>query len=79
MRTVELTVPQTRTDDLLDELDALEPAGLRLQRDGSLLPPGDVVTLQITNEQLGAVMQIADRYAWVSRVGFRWRPRSRSA
>lgn len=61
MRTIELTIPPTRTADLLDELRALQPATLRLQRDGSLQPPGDVITVQVTNDRLRDVMKIADR------------------
>ncbi|HSK23874.1 MAG TPA: DUF389 domain-containing protein [Egicoccus sp.] len=60
MRTIELTVPPDRTDAVLAKLGRIEAASLRLQRGGSLHPPGDVVTLQVTNGKLGVIMRIAD-------------------
>jgi hypothetical protein len=62
VRTIELTMPATSTDRFLAEVGPLEPIAVRLQRGGSLRPPGDVVTLEVRNERLGEVMRIADRY-----------------
>lgn len=62
MRTIELTVPPDRTEQVLDRLRGIEAASLRLQRGGSLHPPGDVVTMQVTNGKLGAIMRIADEF-----------------
>ncbi|WP_052668132.1 DUF389 domain-containing protein [Nitriliruptor alkaliphilus] len=62
MRIIDLTVPATRTDEFVADLSALEPLAVRLQRGASLIPRGDVVTLEVRNEQLGEVMRIADRY-----------------
>lgn len=62
MRVVDLTVSPIHTDGLLAELRELEPLALRLFHGASLSPPGDVITVEIPNDQLGIVMRIADRY-----------------
>lgn len=62
MRIIDLTVPATRTDEFVADLSEIEPLAVRLQRGASLIPRGDVVTLEVRNEQLGEVMRIADRY-----------------
>lgn len=62
MRIVDLTVSPGQTDGLLAELRELEPMALRLYRGASLRPPGDVISVEIPNEQLGIVMRVADRY-----------------
>lgn len=62
MRTIELTVPADRTDAVLAELRRVEAASLQLQRGGSLHPPGDVVTMHVTNSKLGVIMRIADEF-----------------
>jgi hypothetical protein len=62
VRIIDLTIPVTETDAFVADIRAVEPLGLRLQRGSSLEPPGDVVTLEVRNEQLGEVMRIADRY-----------------
>ncbi|MEX2503355.1 MAG: DUF389 domain-containing protein [Egicoccus sp.] len=62
MRTIELTLPADRTDAVLDRLRQVEAATLQLQRGGSLHPPGDVVTLHVTNSKLGVIMRIADEF-----------------
>jgi hypothetical protein len=62
VRIIDLTVPATRTDEFVADVSVVEPLGLRLQRGASLVPRGDVVTLEVRNEQLGEVMRIADRY-----------------
>jgi hypothetical protein len=59
-RTVQLTVPPTRTDTMVRDLRALEPTGLRLHRGASLHPPGDVIELEVTNAGLRGVMRLAD-------------------
>lgn len=62
MRSLELTVPPRFTDAMLGDLRGCEPLGLRLQRGGSLQPEGDVIGMEVTDERLGEVMRIADRY-----------------
>jgi hypothetical protein len=62
VRIIDLTVPATRTDEFVADVSVVEPLALRLQRGASLVPSGDVVTLEVRNEQLGEVMRIADRY-----------------
>jgi hypothetical protein len=62
VRIIDLTVPASRTEEFVADLSALEPLAVRLQSGASLVPPGDVVTLEVRNEQLGEVMRIADGY-----------------
>jgi hypothetical protein len=69
MRIIDLTIPVADTDAFVADVRAVEPLGLRLQRGSSLQPPGDVVTLEVRNEQLGEVMRIADRYGLGERGG----------
>ncbi len=59
-RTVQLTVPEGRTDALLAALTDLEPHALRLFRGASLRPPGDVIDLEVSNVGLRDIMRIAD-------------------
>lgn len=61
-RTIQLTVPPERSDTMLDDLRELGPLALRRHRGASLQPPGDVFELEVTNNQLGRVMRIADRH-----------------
>jgi hypothetical protein len=62
VRTIELTIPPSRTDAFLTDLRAVEATAIRLQRGASLEPVGDLVTLGVANAQLGEVMRLADRY-----------------
>lgn len=62
MRSVELTVPTRHTEAFVADLRAEGPLSLRLSRGASLHPPGDVVGCEITDDQLGVVMRLADRY-----------------
>jgi hypothetical protein len=62
VRTIELTIPASRTDAFLTDLRAVETTAIRLQRGASLEPVGDLVTLGVANAQLGEIMRIADRY-----------------
>ena len=49
-RVFEISCPSDRTDDLVERLGDLDGAvGLSLQRGTSLQPPGDVVTVKVTN------------------------------
>jgi hypothetical protein len=61
-RSIQLTVPSHRTASLLTELKSLEPLSLRLHEAVSLRPSGDLVVLEVANNQLSPVMQIADKY-----------------
>lgn len=50
-RTIEVTVESNRTEELLSRLKQLKGVvGLRLHRNASIVPPGDVVTIQATND-----------------------------
>jgi hypothetical protein len=61
-RAIELTIPSQRTQELISDLRTLEPLSLRCHRGVCVQPPGDLVVLEVPNDQLGAVMRIADRY-----------------
>lgn len=61
-RTINLSVPVERSDALLADLAELDLLGLYRYRQASVMPPGDVVVLEVANEGLGAVMRLADRY-----------------
>lgn len=67
-RTVRLAVPTACREDLLAEFADLDLLGLRLHRDASIRPPGDVVELDVANETLSRVMRVADHYG-LGRVG----------
>jgi hypothetical protein len=57
-RVLEITFPPERTSELIEIIEANERAiGYRIQRSGSTLPPGDVITLTITNRGLHPFMR----------------------
>ena len=60
-RTVEITLPPDLVDAAVEELRGLEPLSLRVLRGVSLQPPGDVISVEVTNRRLAAVMRLADR------------------
>jgi hypothetical protein len=62
MRVIELTVPTAASERLLAEFRVLDPLSLRIHRGVSVSPPGDVISLEVPNHQLGVVMRIADHY-----------------
>lgn len=50
-RTIDVVLPPDKTDDVVGRLSNVDGVvGLALQRDSSLNPPGDVLTVQTTNE-----------------------------
>ncbi|MTV24157.1 DUF389 domain-containing protein [Nitriliruptoraceae bacterium ZYF776] len=61
-RTIQLTCPTARTSALLDDLRATSPLSLRLQRGGSIEPPGDVIELDVATPRLREVMRVADQH-----------------
>ncbi|WP_266206218.1 DUF389 domain-containing protein [Pontibacter kalidii] len=61
-RKVEITLPSAQTDNVLDEIRGIkEVISLRLQRGVSLTPPGDVISLEVTDHSLHSLMQLLDR------------------
>lgn len=47
---VEITIPSYQTDRLVAEIKQLhELVGLRVQREFSLQPPGDLIPIEVTN------------------------------
>lgn len=62
-RTIEISLPPERTDELAAELTTADGVtGLSLQRGASLKPPGDILTLHATNEGLEAVQRVIQRH-----------------
>lgn len=62
-RTIEITVPTARTDALVATLrDRQEVLGLQVQRDASVKPPGDVLTMTTTNRSLPTVLRLLDAH-----------------
>jgi hypothetical protein len=60
-RIVEITVPPQRTDALLQEIRGLEELiGLRAQRGVSVQPPGDLITVAVTNRALLPLIRLLD-------------------
>ncbi|MBW3625376.1 MAG: DUF389 domain-containing protein [Armatimonadetes bacterium] len=60
-RVVTVTVPPERTDSLLQEIRDIEGIlGLRAQKGISLQPPGDVITVEITNRSLPVLSCLLD-------------------
>lgn len=58
-RTIEVTVPLGQTDALISRVKGLTGVvGLSVQYGSSLLPPGDVLTLQTTNDAARTVVQL---------------------
>lgn len=61
-RSVEFTVPAGQTPAVVAELNRIGPLSLRVQRGVSLQPPGDVVSFEVLDRKLGAVMRLADHH-----------------
>lgn len=61
-RSVELTVPADRTSAVVAELNRIGLLSLRVERGVSVQPPGDVVSFEVLDRRLGAVMRLADRH-----------------
>lgn len=58
---VEITVPSGRTDELIDRIRDLDGLiGLRVSRDTSLQPSGDVISAVLSNRALHALMRVLD-------------------
>src|SRR5215212_1020146 len=60
-RTIEISSPASYTDELLGKLEDLEQViSLVVVRDGSVKPPGDVLTVHVLNYGADEVMRLAD-------------------
>lgn len=60
-RTVQITVPSDRTDELVEQLHTLDDLiGLRVLRGASLKPKGDVVSVEVTNFSLHPLMRLIE-------------------
>jgi hypothetical protein len=59
-RTVEVTLPSHRSDELVDEVQRLpvSVAGIQLQRNGSVKPPGDVLTVEVPNQSMQPLLRL---------------------
>jgi hypothetical protein len=61
-RSIQLTVPTHRTASLVADLKSLEPLSLRLHEAVSIQPAGDLVAIEVANNQLSEIMRVADKY-----------------
>ena len=62
-RKVEITLPSHQTDELIPEIKQLKGMiGLRLQRNASIHPPGDVMTVEITNRGVNRLLRLLDQH-----------------
>ena len=60
-RTIEISSPASYTDELLGKLEDLEQViSLTVVREGSVKPPGDVLTVHVLNYGADEVMRLAD-------------------
>ena len=60
-RTIEISSPASYTDELLGKLEDLEQViSLTVVREGSVKPPGDVLTVHVLNRAADEVMRLAD-------------------
>jgi hypothetical protein len=61
-RIVEVTLPSKQTSGLLAQLkDITEIVSVRLEKEISVQPPGDVVTISITNNSLPSLLGLLDK------------------
>lgn len=61
-RKVEIILPSSQTDEIVSEIKALKGMiGLRLQRSASIQPPGDLVTVEITNRAVNRLLRLLDQ------------------
>ena len=59
--TIEIVVPASHTNELIDDLEQLdEVISLTAIREGSIKPPGAVLTVHTLNRGADKVMQLAD-------------------
>ncbi|MGY1839989.1 MULTISPECIES: DUF389 domain-containing protein [unclassified Modestobacter] len=56
-----MTLPPDLVETVVQELRSMEPLSLKVFRGASLQPPGDVVTVEVTNRRLAEVVRLADR------------------
>lgn len=62
-RKVEITLPSQQTDELIPELKQLKGMiGLHLNRNASIHPPGDVMTVEITNRGVNRLLRLLDQH-----------------
>lgn len=60
-RTVEIALPSGKTEDLISKVEKLDGLiGMRLQKNSSLKPKGDILTLEITNRSIEELMRLLD-------------------
>lgn len=62
-RTVQVTVPSRQTDQLIVEIRQVPGLiGLRVQREISVQPPGDVITIELVNRSLHSLVRLLERH-----------------
>lgn len=69
-RTMQITVPESMTDELVSDLRKLDGIlGIRLQRSASVEPAGDVIDVDVLNRHLPALADVAARHGIGSQSG----------
>lgn len=69
-RTVVLTLPVDLTETVIGEIQSVDGiVGVRLERGSSLRPPGDVVTVELLNRALPALLSLFERHGLGTRAG----------
>ncbi len=62
-RIIAVTLSSEKTGPLIEQIQALEDVvGISLQRDGSLDPPGDIVTIATNNEGVRDIFKVLDAF-----------------
>lgn len=60
-RNIKVTVPKAETETLISDLRQVKGLiGIGIQRDGSLEPPGDIISVDVVNNALNPVMKLLD-------------------
>lgn len=66
-RTVELSVPPKHTDSIISEIKKWDGLiGMRLQKNGSIQPEGDVLSMELTDASLSEFMLFMDKKGFLN-------------
>lgn len=61
-RKVEITVPSNKTNELISDIKEVQGlVGLRVERGVSIKPPGDVITVEITNRSVNRLLRLLEQ------------------
>lgn len=69
-RTLKIIVPKAETEITIATIRQVKGVvGLSVQRDASLVPPGDIISVDVINNALNQVMQLLDKHKIGKRIG----------